>query len=250
MSDLFERTWPLESAKATVVIVHGMAEHSGRYDYVAAALNDAGYAVVAPDMRGHGRSPGFPADMGMDVQRIVDDVAEVCERVRTTSPKTFLVGHSLGTLFSIAAAVGVEAGTLAGLVLSGVALEPGDAVVKALGEANPALPPETISRDPEIVKAYIDDVLVWKDISPSVMTIALAATQKAKEAVKQIRVPTLFLHGTADQLCSIRGAHEAYAEMVIADRTVKAYNGLYHEVFNEPERDTVIADLVAWLDAH
>jgi alpha-beta hydrolase superfamily lysophospholipase len=250
MTQLFERAWPVDAAKAAVVIVHGLAEHSGRYDYVARKLNAAGYAVYAQDLRGHGQSVGFPGDMGGDVHQIVSDIVVECERVRTEHPKTFLLGHSMGTLYSLPAVVQAPAGTLAGLILSGIAVVPGPAVLASLASGE-GIPPETVSRDPEIVKAYIDDPLVFNDsVPPEIMTMAVEATTQALQAIPLVPIPTLLVHGSADVLCDMSGAQQAHTELVITDKTLKIYEGLYHEVLNEPERDGVIADVVTWLDAH
>lgn len=250
MTDLFVRSWPVANPKGAVAIVHGLAEHSGRYEHVGAALNAAGYAAIALDHRGHGRSPGFPADMGGSVQQIVDDVVALCAQAHAIHPRTFLLGHSMGTIFSLAAEPEVPSGTLAGLVLSGIAIQPGAAVLAAIGQPEPSLPPELVSRSPEVVQAYVDDPLVFKDLPQPLIAMLLESSPRAVEAIGKVMIPVLLLHGTADQLCDIAGAHQAYAELIVTDKTVKAYEGLYHEVLNEPERETVIRDLIAWLDAH
>lgn len=249
MSELHERRWPLDGAKAGVVIVHGLAEHVDRYDWTANKLNEAGYAVYARDARGHGRSVGFPGDMGGDAKRLSADVAEYVRAVATDNPKTFLLGHSMGTMISLPAAV--SAGdVLSGLILSGLATQPGAAVLEALGQAEPSLPPETVSRDPAIVKAYIDDPLVFPTIPQATIGTLMELTGLALEALPQVKIPTLLLHGTGDLLCDVEGARQAMQQLAVADKTLKEYEGLYHEVLNEPERDQVVADAIAWLDAH
>ncbi len=250
MTDLFERSWPVDGAKGAVVITHGIAEHSGRYEHVAQALNQAGYAAFAYDHRGHGKSIGAPGDMGEDVQQLVQDVVDHCVSARASYEKTFLLAHSMGTLFALPAAAQAPEGTLSGLVLSGVALVPGSAVLESLTSGE-GLPAETISRDPVVVKAYVDDPLIFNDnIPPETMARAAEAIQGATEAIPMITMPVLLLHGTEDVLTSIEGANMLHAQLVITDKTLKAYEGLYHEVLNEPEKDHVIADVVSWLDDH
>jgi alpha-beta hydrolase superfamily lysophospholipase len=249
-TEIFVRTWPLEGAKATVVITHGVAEHSGRYEYVAQALNAAGYAVSSYDHRGHGRSVGFPGDMGSSVDKLIQDMVAQCEAAKLQTDKVFLLAHSMGTIFALPAAIEAPVGTITGLILSGTALAPGPAVLESMGSGT-GVPASTISRDPDVVKAYEDDPLVFSDALPAMLTEkAPEAIGKAIDAIGKITVPVLLLHGTDDQLTSIDGANMVYAQLVVADKTLEAYEGLYHEVLNEPEKDKVIADLVAWLDKH
>lgn len=250
MSEIFERTWPLDGAKAGVVVVHGLAEHSGRYDYVARKLNEAGYAVYAQDVRGHGRSVGFPGDMGGDPQQLVNDLVSQCTRVAEAHDKTFLLAHSMGTLIALPAVAQAPSGTLDGLVLSGTALVPGEAILVSLSTGE-GVPPALISRDPAIVQAYVDDEYVFADAVPdSILNMALEANAKATEALPLVTIPVLLIHGLDDKIADLAGAQQAHTQMVVTDKTLKVYEGLYHEVLNEPERDKVIADVVAWLDAH
>lgn len=247
MSDLFERAWPVADAKAAVVIVHGLAEHSGRYEHVARALNAKGYAVYAQDLRGHGRSVGFPGHMG-DVDRVISDVVEYCTRVRVAHDKVFLLAHSMGTLISIPAVARMPSGTLEGLILSGTATSPGPASVELVTKG--AVPPEVISRDPDVVKAYVDDPLVFKKVPGELMGELGNVTERVRAAIPDIAMPVLLIHGTDDQLCSIDGANFVWVQLVTIDKTLQGYPGLYHEVLNEPEKDQVISDVVRWLDAH
>ena len=167
-NEIFVRTWPLEGAKATVVITHGAAEHVGRYEYVAQALNAAGYAVSAFDHRGHGRSVGFPGDMGGSIDQVVLDVVAQCEAAKAGSDKVFLLAHSMGTIFALPAAIEAPVGTLSGLILSGTALAPGPAVIESMTSGE-GIPASLISRDPDVVKAYEDDPLVFKGEMPSIL---------------------------------------------------------------------------------
>ena len=249
MADLFEYSWPLADAKAAVVITHGLAEHSGRYEHVAQALNAAGYAVYAFDHRGHGKSVGFPADMGDDPEQLVRDVVAEVALAQNEHDKVFLLAHSMGTIFAIPAATEIPLKGFAGLVLSGTALVPAEATLTSMTEGKP-LPPETVSRDPAVVKAYVDDPLVFTETPALLAEKAIDAVTRAIGAIEKITVPVLLIHGTADQLTSIEGANLVYAQLVISDKTLKSYEGLYHEVLNEPEKDQVIADVIAWLDAH
>ena len=248
MSEIFERSWPVAGARAGVAIVHGLGEHSGRYAHVAEALNAAGYSAYAIDVRGHGKSPGFPANMGDDPEQLVNDVVEFCLSVRESYEKTFLVAHSMGTLLSIPAVPRVPAGTLSGLVLSGTATQPGPAGGDLVTKGS--VPPESLSRDPVVQKAYTDDPLVWDSVPQEVLGRTFEVAALVEKAIPLIEIPVLLLHGVDDPLTSIAGAQALHAELVVTDKTLIGYEGLLHEIFNEPERDKVLGDMIAWLDKH
>ena len=248
-SEIFVQTWPLPDPKGAVVITHGLAEHSGRYEHVAQALNAAGYAVSGYDHRGHGRSVGFPADMGEDAEVLISDVVAQCVAAQQMHEKVFLLAHSMGTIFALPAALEVPDGALAGLILSGVALVPGQAVLESVASGG-GIPASTISRDPDVVKAYEDDPLVFTGMPALLLDRMGDAIARATDAVGRITIPVLLLHGSDDQLTSLEGANMVHAQLVGTDKTVKVYDGLYHELFNEPEKDQVIGDVIAWLDAH
>jgi alpha-beta hydrolase superfamily lysophospholipase len=139
-------------------------------------------------------------------------------------------------------------GTLHGLVLSGTALRPGPAAAEMFTTGK--VPPEVLSRDPAVVKAYEDDPLVWKKVPYDVLAQSGDLTTMAEKAVAEISIPVLLIHGTDDQLTSIDGANYVWVQLITIDKVLQGYPGLYHEVLNEPERDQVISDVVAWLDRH
>jgi acylglycerol lipase len=247
-SELHERVWPVEGAKAAVVLVHGLGEHIGRYEHVAQALNAAGYAVYATDVRGHGKSVGAPGDMGTDPAAPTNDVIEQCVRVRQEHDKVFLFAHSMGTMISMPAVPKLPDGTIQGLILSGTALEMGPAGGDLVSEG--AVPASALSRDEAVQQAYSDDPLVWDKVPPEVLGHAFEIGQRAREAVQVLNVPLLLIHGREDPLTDIKGAEYVYAESIVTDKTIIGYDGLRHEILNEPEKDKVIADVVEWLDKH
>ncbi|HVE91722.1 MAG TPA: lysophospholipase [Actinomycetota bacterium] len=250
MSQLFERTWPIESPKAAVALVHGLAEHTGRYEHVARALNSAGYHVIARDLRGHGQSPGFPGDVGGELQPVIDDVAQLCLDAASVHPTAFVLAHSMGTLLTIPAIAALPADTLSGAVLSGTAIVPGAAVMESL-MTSAGVPPETVSRDPDVVRAYAADDLVFADRIPMDLTMMAAeAIQRVTDAVPLVSIPVLLVHGSQDVIADPSGSAQVHAQLVVTDKTLTIYDGLYHEVLNEPEKDRVISDVIAWLDSH
>jgi acylglycerol lipase len=248
MTDIYERSWPATEAKGGVGIVHGIGEHSGRYEHVASALNAAGYSAYALDVRGHGRSVGFPADMGSDPDVIINDVVAFATANAASHDRFFLLAHSMGTLITIAAIPKIANGILDGLILSGTATQPGPAAGDLVSKG--AVPVETLSRDEAVQKAYTDDPLVWDSVPVEALGQTMEFGGRVAAAVPLIEIPVLLVHGVDDQLCDIAGAQAVHTELVITDKTLIGYEGLRHEILNEPEKDKVLADVVSWLDKH
>ena len=258
---IFWRAWTPDDApaRAVIVLVHGLGEHSGRYDHVVARLVGEGYAVHAADHRGHGRSDG-PRALIEDMDDVVADVDTLVDRAAAAEPgvPVFMLGHSMGGLIALRYALAHQE-RLAGLILSGT-LAQLDAVPRALelvGRTLSVIAPRApliaidhtlVSRDPAVVEAYRSDPLVHHGKVPARTAVQLADAVKGfPSTVGAITVPTLILYGTADGLCTPAGSVMLGERIGAADTTVKAYAGLFHEILNEPEREAVLADLVAWL---
>jgi acylglycerol lipase len=254
---------PPDRARAIVVIVHGLHEHSARYAHVGTRLAGAGFAVYAADHRGHGRSNGRRANIER-MTLIVNDLSSFTRFATERHPglPMFMVGHSLGGLIALQYAT--EPGTsLDGLVLSGPLVEVtvGSALHRRLAEVLSALVPdlrvaalnaeEKISRDPEVVRSYREDPLVYRGkIKARTGAEILATTEGLPTRLPQLAVPLLILHGTDDRICAPAGSAMVHDWVSSPDKTVRRYQDLYHEVFNEPERDEVLTDLVRWLEQH
>lgn len=261
---IYHQGWsPDHEPRAVVLLVHGLGEHSGRYDHVARTLVDAGYAVHALDHRGHGKSSGKRAFV-KHYDELLRDLHQFRTLVASEHPGRPLVvlGHSMGGNLAMGYTLGNQDG-IAALVLSGPALRVGDdfspvqlKVLSAISKVAPGLRPQglsadAISRDLAVVDAYRNDPLVYTGkISAGLGAALIGAMRSFPERYDQLRLPILVLHGTDDQLADVAGSRELEARAVHADLTAHYYEGLYHEVFNEPERDRVLADLTAWLDAH
>jgi acylglycerol lipase len=259
---LFWQRWSPDAApRALVVIVHGAGEHSDRYRHVAAGLLEDGYAVYALDHRGHGRSQG-PRAVIDRLDYAVADVDQLVLRARTEHPgvPVFMLGHSMGGTVAIRYAV-LHQERLAGLILSGplAALEAAPAPLRLAGRVLSAIAPSlpliaidasAVSRDPQVVQDYRSDPLVHHGKLPARTAAELAAAiDRFPEEVATITIPTLILYGTADRLCPPAGSTMLYERIGASDKQIKAYEGLYHEILNEPERDAVLADIRAWLGA-
>lgn len=260
---LFCRSWLPDGEPARVaVIAHGLAEHSGRYDYLAGRLAASGFAVYALDHRGHGHSPGPRANIRR-FDLVVEDLHRLVELAATAhpGPPLTLIGHSMGGAIALACALR-HPGSFRQLVLSAPLLSAGDAVpapklllARLLSVLAPnagvlTLPAEAISRDREVVRAYDQDPLVHRGPIPArTMAELFEAMRSFPDGVAALQVPVLVLHGTGDVLVPLANVEPVLARLGPIDKTVHRYEGLYHEVFNEPERDRVIGDMLDWLEA-
>lgn len=239
------RCWPADPPARLVVLVHGYAEHIGRYEHLAEALVTRGSTVVGPDHVGHGHSSGERA-LVEDFEPVVDDLRAVVQQTRGELA-VVMVGHSMGGLIAIRYAQR-HRDDLAGLVLSGpaVGLSP---VFRQWLQA-PALPSEPIdvavlSRDPAVGEAYAADELVyhggWKRAT-------LEAFVSADEAIAEGPgfgdLPMLYIHGAEDQLVPVELARPAVERVAGSDSDWRLVEGARHEVFNELRRDETI-ELVA-----
>ncbi|MFL5797424.1 MAG: alpha/beta hydrolase [Actinomycetota bacterium] len=251
--DRFFRDWPARERKAAVALVPGLAEHSGRYGHVAARLNETGYSVVAVDIRGHGRSAGWPGMVdGLDDWVADAEAAMARARAEAGDRPVFLMGHSLGAL--IAATHVIRSGDegLAGLVLSSLAVLAGTALLESMGDPEgQGIPSAALSRDVEVQRAYDDDPLVFADrVPPESTAAALEAAIEVNQGAGAITLPVLMFHGELDAIADPDGARYFFEALGSTDKRLRIYEGLLHETMNEPERDVVLDDLIAWLDEH
>ncbi len=258
--------WPTASApRATVALVHGLAEHAGRYAALAQRLNDAGIELVAIDLRGHGRAPGRRAWVERFDDYLHDADALVGVASRSSAP-LFLMGHSMGG--AIAALYAVEradarARPFAGLILSSPALAPGrdvprwmlslSQVISRVWPGFPALKIDAalLSRDPAVVAENIADPLVHHGAVPArtgaELLLAMARIERGRDA---LRVPLLVYHGTEDKLTEPDGSRAFGAHAGSPDKTLTLYEKSYHETMNDLDRDRVIDALIAWITSH
>jgi alpha-beta hydrolase superfamily lysophospholipase len=259
---LFWRLWlPYEgSTRGRLLLSHGYAEHGGRYRHVGERLTQAGWEVVVPDHRGHGRSQGRPVSV-VRFDDYVDDLHTIAAQVaaeRGDAP-TVLFGHSMGGLIAALYALR-HAGELRGLVLSAPAVLPGRvsaisvAAGRLLARVAPelgvlSLPLDKISGDPAVVAAYQADPLVHaRRIRARLGAEMLRAMDVVGSGLPGLTLPILVMQGSADQLVDPGAAEYVHSRVGSADRTLRVYPGLYHEILNEPERERVLDDLLDWLE--
>jgi len=263
-SRLYQQSWtPDGDVRAGILLVHGLGEHSSRYTHVAEHLTSKGFAVHTLDHYGHGKSDGQPGY----VERFsvfLDGVTALLHKVQSENPEKplFLVGHSMGGL--IAASLLLEQqDAFRACVLSGPAMKSDQAppaIVMALIRLISVLAPTApliqldasgVSRDPDVVKAYMNDPLVHHGKLSARLLSEMSATMKSTLArAGEVRAPIILMHGDADLLTAPSGSVELHARAGSKDKTLKLYPGLYHEIFNEPEKEAVLADMSSWLEAH
>ena len=246
------RSWSIDDARYVVLLAHGYGEHAGRYEHVAAHLVAHGAAVYAPDHVGHGRSEGERVHVEQ-LGDFVSDLHSVSQLARAEHPglPVVLVGHSMGGL--IAARYAQEFGEeLTALVLSGPAVGGNPALI-ALAEMDPIpdvpIDVAILSRDDAVGQAYADDPLVWHGPFKRSMLVALGGAVEAVAAGPGLgALPTLWIHGAADQLVPYDVTRAAMGHLRGADFEERAYGGARHEIFNETNKEEVLADVTAFLD--
>ena len=262
---LYYQGWlPEGEPKALLLVVHGLAEHSGRYMNLVNRFVPQGYAVYGIDHLGHGRSEGR--------RLVLERFADYTEPLKTYSAMVrcwqpgkpvFLIGHSMGGLIG-ATYLLTNQEELAGAILSGPAVKVAGHIPAAtifVGRVLSVLFPgmgiverggaEAICRDPAVVAAYLADPLVYQGkMTARLGAEMLGAMERLRREAGKIRLPLLILQGSADRLVDPAGARLLYDRVASPDKRLVVYEGFYHEVFNEPEHDRVLSDVELWLEAH
>ena len=261
---IFCQYWQPEApARALVLVVHGAGEHSDRYQHLAEQFTGRGYAVAALDHPNHGRSGGRYGH----VDRF-DDFLETLgvfhRRASADFPglPLFLLGHSMGGLIGSLYLLRHQQ-DFRGCVLSGPAIktdiEPGKMqmlLIRLLSAVAPTLgvlqlDANGVSRDPDVVARYVNDPLVnHGKMSARKVSELFHGMNHIQQHAGEITLPMLLLHGEADSMASAEGSRFLAAHISSPDKTLKIYPGLYHEIFNEPEREQVLADVLDWCDSH
>ena len=263
-SRIYTQRWLPEGApKAALLVVHGLGEHSGRYQNVVNHFVPLGYAVYALDHLGHGQSAG-QREFVERFEDYTDTLKLYFGQVQAEHPglPVYIVGHSLGGLISTFYLLDHQA-ELAGAVLSAPAVKMPASVTpllrlvsRVMSAVAPragvaALEAPDISRDPAVVQAYVNDPLVFTGKTTARLAAeSLKAMQRVKAGAATITLPLLIVQGGDDHLVDPIGARELYDSVGSTDKTLKIYPGLYHEIFNEPERGQVLSDVESWLAAH
>ena len=271
---LFYRSWKVPQSKATIVLVHGFGEHSGRYQEMAEHFLDQGLSVYALDHRGHGRSEG-PRWNPERFDYYVEDLKTFIERVKQEEgvDEVFMLGHSLGGEIALSYAL-AHPEDLKGLIVSGpgvgmflslpgvgrvaVNVAAARALVPVLGGAARLLPdtpmpgtqidPSLLNHDTENTQAYASDPLVCHEPMKLRFTAESGkAMIKIWDEAGNFRTPVLVLQGSDDVIVPPQAVNQLYEALAVQDKAFQLYDGFYHEIFNEVGKERVYADVDAWL---
>lgn len=240
--------------KAAVVIVHGLCEHQGRYDYVAKRFVDDNIAVFRFDHRGHGRSGGKKV-FYTDFNEIADDVNEAVKIAEKQYPglPLFVLGHSMGgyatTLFGTK-----YPGRVRGILLSGALTRYNH---KLMGDLPMAGDPDTyfdnalgdgVCSDPAVVEAYVNDPYVEKKISIGLCNSLACGIEWLKQNPGKFTYPVFIMHGCNDGLVSEKDSRDLFGEIASEDKALVIYPKLFHEILNEPRKNEIMDDVLRWLN--
>ena len=258
---LFGQSWqPEDQPRAVICLVHGLGEHSGRYVHVADSLIQAGYTLIFFDLRGHGKSEG-PRGYTPSYEALMKDISSLLEVANKQFPQlsSFLYGHSLGGNLVLNYILRHQP-QLKGVIVTGpwlrLAFEPPRFKIILAQITNyiwpsfsqkSGLDTKAISRDSEVVYAYENDPLGHDHISARMFVGIYQAGQWVLEHASELSLPLLLMHGGADKLSSIEASKE-FDRKIPKKCTFKIWDGLYHEIHNEPEREEVFKFLIDWLD--
>ena len=256
--------WPAPDSppRGRVLLVHGLGEHMGRYTELAEQLRTWGFAVRGYDQYGHGQSAGTRGGMKNERSLLGDlgCVMDVTRKLAGGAHKPLIVlGHSMGGLVA-SAAVAENLRPVDGLVLSSPALATDvNALQKILLKVMPKLAPhlcvdnglkaQFLARDPDVVQAYRQDPMVHRQISAGLAEWIVQQGQRVRAAAGQWTTPTLLMYAGQDRLVAPRGSAE-FAALSPPCVSTHVYEDMYHEIFNDPQREIVLDTLKDWLDEH
>ena len=262
--NIYYQGWlPEGNVMAVLLIVHGLGEHCGRYNNVVNHLVPLGYAVYGMDFIGHGKSEG-EREMVQSYEDFPTTLTIYYNMVKNwqAGKPIFILGHSLGGLIATHYLFENQ-DKFRGAIISAPLIKVSDTISPAtitMGKILSVLAPKTgilgldanlISQDPEVVKAYVNDPLVHHSKTPARLAVEMLKTMLRSSAeVNKITLPFIVLQGSEDKLVDPRGAQILYEGASSKDKTLKVYQGFFHEVFNEPGRAQVLQDVENWLAAH
>ena len=263
-ANIYYQYWsPEDEPRAILIIVHGLAEHSGRYMNVVNHFVPEGYAVYGIDHIGHGKSDGERVYVDR-FQDYITTLTTYVDMIRDWQPDKpiFMIGHSMGGLIG-AAYLLEHQHLLSGAVLSGPGIKVPDNVSqtvifmgKILSKILPKagilqLDSKGVSRDPAVVDAYVNDPFVYTGkITARLGAEMLKTMQDVTNNAARIKLPITIVQGSDDILIDPGGAQLLYDSVSSEDKSIKIYEGFYHEVFNEPQHEQVLNDVRKWIEAH
>lgn len=250
-----------DTAKAILVLVHGLGEHVRRYDHVAETCIARNIAMVGIDQRGFGSTQGKPGVIG-SAAALMSDITGLIEKTRQAHPgvPVFLYGHSMGALEVLYYALS-EKPELAGVIATSPPISTDTmsktqiTLIKLLSGILPnltipnGLKVSDLSRDQQVVAAYQADPLVHDKVSVALGKFMYEGARYVQQHAAEWKLPLYLAHGSADAICPIGGTKEFFAKLS-GDVTFKVWDGLFHETHNEPEKEQVITTMLDWVESH
>ncbi|MBP6235218.1 MAG: lysophospholipase [Saprospiraceae bacterium] len=249
----------ISDAKANIIFLHGYTEHIGRYGWMIEQMNQAGINVFAYDHRGYGKSDGTRAYINRFSQ-YTEDLGVYLNQLKKPELPTFLMGHSMGSLIGVGYLVNHLEHQFAGFISSSGALKIDESISPFLRKISGImskiaphlktikLDPNALSRDPkEVVKYFTDPAVYHGGTKARLGFEMLEAMKSAQNNFHKINIPVLILHGTEDKLADPLGSQWMYDKVSSTDKKLEYFEGLYHEIMNEPEKDDVIKVLITWI---
>jgi acylglycerol lipase len=260
--EIYYQAWIPDKPKAILVLAHGIGEHSDRYAHVADYMTRRDFEVWACDFCGHGRSGGKRCHIN-SFDDYLDETDLLIQKAKNQDPskKVFLLGHSLGGLIAIEYAT-KNATPLAGLILSAPSLVDKVKVpaakaflAKILSRLAPSystltgLDANLLSRDSEVVRKYVNDPLVHAVATARFFTEFRRAQDESMRFADKMTLPCLVLQASADEIVDASATLDFFGKLGSSDKTLKVYDGFYHEVLNEPGKENVMNDIEIWMSA-
>ena len=261
-TNIYYKEWmPEQKPKAAIVLVHGLGEHCRRYEALAAFLNSKDIAICSMDLPGHGQSKGRRGHID-SFDEFHDAVLALLNRSKHKLPNTplFLLGHSLGGLIASHFLLKHQ-DEFSGALLSGAAIQSPQeppawqvSIIKGIAKCFPkakmlALDASKISRDQSVVDAYFNDPLVGHEkLSAQFLVSMNHAMSEVKDQANDISLPLFIMHGTADVMTSPEGSRLLFNTVSSNTKELKLYDGLYHEIFNEPEGPEIFTEMNTWIE--
>jgi len=255
---LFTQKWSASKELAKLLIVHGYGEHSSRYNHLSALLNENNISVYSFDQRGHGNSEGLSGYVA-SIDDYLKDIDKYFQSIATENKPLFIMGHSMGGLLVTKYCLDYSP-QVNGVILSAAALKVGKDVspmlqklVGILGSLFPKLKTQgldhtAISKDEFVVENYLNDpLIIHHGMRARTGKVLLKESKTIGERFAKFSLPVIIMHGSADRLTDIDGSRLLYKNAVSSDKEMKEYDGLFHELINEPERVTVMQDILKWI---
>lgn len=258
------QSWRVPRPVGVLVFVHGMGEHSDRYQFPAAFFSKRQFNIHAYDQRGHGQSEGRRA-YAESFEDFLEDLHLFLAKVRRQEAhrKIFLVGHSFGGQVVLNYVSSKIKRDLAGVIVSSPNLKIRMAVpfyklfaARALSALVPTLQlgneidPRWISHDPLVIRDYQTDPFVLRKLTVRLADVMMANQERLQKLAHLLTLPCLLMHAGGDLICDPEGTRKFFEKVPARDKQLKIYKGFYHELFNEVERDKVFKDMEAWLEKH